>query len=162
MSKVFRRLSMPDETAEISVRKFRLRISAAILNIFSRMKTSRTNRKPPPCRKPEIDWRISQETVLRGVADGDTQLQPESRSKSAGIAEGFNGEYILTSVNHTIDAEKGFISEISTVLPKPRPRRKNSLATYGIVTAVNDPENLVGCASNFQISTMSKPTGCRF
>ena len=88
----------------------------------------------------ELDWRISQETVLRGVADGDPQLQPGISVEIDGIADGFNGGYVLTSVNHTIDAERGFISEISTVLPKPHPRRKNSLATYGIVTAVNDPE----------------------
>ena len=139
MSKVFRRLSMPDETEEISARKFRLRISAAILNFFTDENITDES-EAAALSQAELDWRISQETVLRGVADGDTQLQPGKPVEVAGIAEGFNGEYILTSVNHTIDAEKGFISEISTVLPKPRPRRKNSLATYGIVTAVNDPE----------------------
>lgn len=89
----------------------------------------------------ELDWRVAQEVTLRGAADGNPQLQPGTPVAVAGIAPHLTGNYVLTSVNHTIDTVKGYVSEISTVLPKPTLRPKNSLATYGIVTGLGDPEN---------------------
>lgn len=88
----------------------------------------------------ELDWRAAQEVVLRGAADGNPKLQPGTPVKVEGIAPNLNGSYVLTSVNHTIDTVRGFVSEISTVLPKPVFRQRQSLATFGIVTGLDDPE----------------------
>lgn len=88
----------------------------------------------------ELDWRIAQEVIFWGAADGNPQLQPGTRVRVAGIVSDLTGSYVLTAVNHTIDTIKGFVSEISTVLPKPVLRQKHSLATYGIVTGLDDPE----------------------
>jgi phage protein D/phage baseplate assembly protein gpV len=89
----------------------------------------------------ELDWRAAQEVTLRGVAEGNPKLQPGTPIEVEGIAPNLNGSYVLASVNHTIDTLKGFVSEISTVLPKPVLRQKQSLATFGIVTGLDDPEN---------------------
>lgn len=88
----------------------------------------------------ELDRRGAQEVSFWGAADGDPKLRPGATIKVEGLAPDLNGSYVLTSVNHTIDTVKGFISEISTVLPKPVPRPRQSLATLGIVTGLADPE----------------------
>lgn len=88
----------------------------------------------------ELDWRIAQEVSLWGVADGDPLLRPGVPVEVAGVARDLTGSYVLASVNHMIDTVKGFVSEISTILPKPILRQKHSLATYGIVTGLEDPE----------------------
>lgn len=89
----------------------------------------------------ELDWRAAQEVTFWGVAEGNPQLQPGTPVEIEGIAQNLNGSYVLASVNHTIDTIKGFVSEISTVLPKPVLKQKQSLATFGIVTGLDDPEN---------------------
>jgi phage baseplate assembly protein gpV len=58
----------------------------------------------------------------------------------SGLAANLSGDYILSSVTHTIDTEKGFISEISTLPPTPVSHLHRSLATLGIVTKVDDPD----------------------
>lgn len=88
----------------------------------------------------ELDWSAAREVSLWGVAEGDTRLQPGSTVEIAGIQQDLNGSYVLASVNHTIDIEKGFVSEISTVPPTPILRPRSSLATYGVVTGLDDPE----------------------
>ncbi|HEX8738171.1 MAG TPA: phage baseplate assembly protein V [Pyrinomonadaceae bacterium] len=89
----------------------------------------------------ELDWRGAQEVVFHGVADGNPQLQPGTPVEVEGIAANLAGSYVLASVNHTIDTVKGFVSEISTALSKPSLRQKQALATFGIVTGLDDPEN---------------------
>src|SRR5207245_813107 len=43
---------------------------------------------------------------------------------------------------HTIDARKGFVSEISSYPPAPKARTHSSMATPGVVTQIDDPEKL--------------------
>lgn len=88
----------------------------------------------------ELDWRVAQEVTLRGVAEGDPQLQPGTTVVVEGLAQNLTGKYVLTSVDHRIDTTRGFVSEISTVLPRPILRQEHSLATYGVITGLNDPE----------------------
>jgi phage baseplate assembly protein V len=49
---------------------------------------------------------------------------------------------VLTEVTHCFDSEHRFVSEISTSPPAPRPRAKGTLAVLGVVTRVNDPEEM--------------------
>jgi uncharacterized protein involved in type VI secretion and phage assembly len=89
----------------------------------------------------ELDWRAAQEVTFWGAAEGNPKLQPGTPVEVEGIAPNLNGSYVLASVNHTIDTLRGFVSEISTALPEPVLKQKQSLATYGIVTGLDDPEN---------------------
>jgi phage baseplate assembly protein gpV len=59
-----------------------------------------------------------------------------------GVAPGLTGRYVLTEVTHIIDAEKGFVSEISTTPAAPAVRPKGTIMTLGVVTRVSDPEKL--------------------
>lgn len=88
----------------------------------------------------ELDRHIAQEITLWGVAEGDPKINAGTPIDVQGIGAKLDGTYVVSSVNHTIDPSKGFVSEFSTSLPKPVSKPKNSLATLGIVTAVNDPE----------------------
>jgi phage protein D/phage baseplate assembly protein gpV len=94
----------------------------------------------------EIDLCAAREVTLWGVAEGDPRLRPGARVMIDGVADALAGQYVLTSVNHTIDAQRGFISEISTAPPAPRSQpegtSKGALATLGVVTKIDDPEKL--------------------
>lgn len=88
----------------------------------------------------ELDWRAARDISLWGVAEGNAGLIPGAPLKISGLTASLSGSYILGSVTHTIDTSKGFISEISTLPPKPISHLHRSLATLGIVTKVDDPD----------------------
>ncbi len=94
----------------------------------------------------ELDLRAAQGGTLWGVAEGDARLCPGAPVRIEGVAESLAGQYVLTSVDHTIDARRGFISEISSAPPAPRMRTDGAfagaLATLGVVTKIDDPERL--------------------
>ena len=94
----------------------------------------------------ELDLCAAREVTLRGVAEGDPRLCPGARVRVDGVADSLAGQYVLTSVNHTIDARRGFISEISTAPPPPRSQpevtSQGALTTLGVVTKIDDPEKL--------------------
>jgi len=94
----------------------------------------------------ELDLLAAQEVTLWGVAEGDTKLRPGTPVTIRGVADHLAGQYMLTAVNHTIDSNRGFISEISTSPPAPRHRRDGTgagaLAVLGVVTKIDDPERL--------------------
>jgi uncharacterized protein involved in type VI secretion and phage assembly len=88
----------------------------------------------------ELDWRAAREISFWGVAEGDTKLIPGVPVSVEGLATDLSGSYIVSSVIHTIDTAKGFVSEISTLPPTPISHLHRSLATLGIVTKVDDPD----------------------
>ncbi len=90
----------------------------------------------------ELDRRVAQEVTLWGVAEGDPRLRPGTSVEVRGVATSLAGRYPLTAVNHTIDSHKGFVSEISTAPPVPRPRARATIAALGIVTRLGDPDGL--------------------
>jgi uncharacterized protein involved in type VI secretion and phage assembly len=94
----------------------------------------------------ELDLCAAREVTLWGVAEGDPRLRPGARVRVEGVADSLAGQYVLTSVDHTIDAQRGFISEISTTPPTPRSQQEGTsqgaLATLGVVTKIDDPERL--------------------
>jgi len=94
----------------------------------------------------ELDLCVAREVTFWGVAEGDARLRPGARVRIEGVADSLAGQYVLTSVNHTIDARRGFISEISTAPPAPRSHPEGAspgaLATLGVVTKIDDPEKL--------------------
>jgi len=90
----------------------------------------------------ELDARLAREVTLWGVAEGDPRLRPGTRVKIEGVADQLSGTYVLTSVTHTIERAKGFVSEISSVPPAPRDHARGASATLGIVTRIDDPARL--------------------
>jgi phage baseplate assembly protein V len=90
----------------------------------------------------ELDARTARLLTVTGVAEGDTRLRPGTRVVIHGAAEAVNGTYVLTSVTHTVERDRGFVSEISSEVSVPPARTKAASATVGVVTAVNDPDNL--------------------
>ncbi len=89
----------------------------------------------------ELDFNVGREVTLWGVAEADPQLQPGTRVRVQGVAPSLSGRYVLTAVNHCIDSQKGFISEISTAPPIRQIRPRGAIGALGIVTQVDDPEN---------------------
>jgi len=88
----------------------------------------------------ELDLRTAREVILRGVAEGDSKLRPGTPVEIANVAGPLSGRYVLTSVDHTFDSVKGFVSSISTEPPLSRSRKSAPVAALGVVTHVNDPE----------------------
>jgi len=94
----------------------------------------------------ELDLCAAREVTLWGVAEGDPRLRPGAPVNVQGVAASLAGQYVLTTVNHTIDSRRGFISEISTAPTAPRRQAEaayaGALAALGIVTKIDDPEKL--------------------
>lgn len=89
----------------------------------------------------ELDRRVAAEVTLRGVAEGHPQLRPGTPIQVGGISAPLAGRYVLTSVTHLIDRQKGYISEIETAPPLPvKTAPTATSATLGVVTQVEDPE----------------------
>lgn len=88
----------------------------------------------------ELDRRTAAEVTLWGVARGNPALQPGARIDLVGVADAICGRYVLSRVNHVLNARLGFVSEISTEPPPPAPRPHSAIAALGVVTSVSDPD----------------------
>lgn len=90
----------------------------------------------------ELDHRTAREVVLTALAEGDARLRPGARVEVRGITPAVAGRYVLTAVNHVLDAQRGFVSELSSAPPPRRNRTRASAATLGVVSRVDDPDGL--------------------
>ncbi|MBN1206802.1 MAG: phage baseplate assembly protein V [Myxococcaceae bacterium] len=90
----------------------------------------------------ELDHRSAREVVLTALAEGNARLRPGARVEVRGITPAVSGRYVLTSVNHVLDTQRGFVSELSSAPPPRRTRMRASAATLGVVSRVDDPEEL--------------------
>lgn len=88
----------------------------------------------------ELDLRAAREVTLRGVAEGNPKLRPGTPVQIENVASPLAGRYVLTSVDHTFDSVKGFVSTVSTAPPASHAPTRGPIAALGIVTHVNDPE----------------------
>lgn len=77
-----------------------------------------------------------------GVAEGDPALRPGCLVTLGGMDPASAGEHVLTEVSHTLDAEHGFQSELSSRPPPQAPVQGGAGSALGIVTRVDDPEHL--------------------
>jgi uncharacterized protein involved in type VI secretion and phage assembly len=90
-----------------------------------------------------LDAGAAREVVLRGVAQGDPDLRPLSKVALSGLSDAVAGTYVLTEVTHTIDAERGFLTELSTAPPPPPSRPTAAGMALGVVTEVDDKSGRV-------------------
>jgi phage baseplate assembly protein gpV len=103
-------------------------------------RTASTNQHLDAAAQAELDRCTAYETVLRGIADGDTRLQPGTSVDVVGIAPELEGRFVLSTVAHSIDGERGFVSEISSAVPPALSPSDGVIATLGTVSRVDDPE----------------------
>ena len=90
----------------------------------------------------ELDRSVAREVFLWGIAEGHTALQPGTPVEIEGVAEAFSGRYVLTSVKHILDHERGYVCEIETLPPRARPRSRAAGSTLGIVSRIDDPDGI--------------------
>jgi phage baseplate assembly protein gpV/phage protein D len=90
----------------------------------------------------ELDARVAREIVLRGLALGDVRLVPGARVQLSGPTPPFAGEYVLTRARHSIDRQRGYLTEISSEPPAARGKPRGAIAAFGIVTRIDDPDQL--------------------
>lgn len=84
-----------------------------------------------------LDASAAREVVVRGVAQGDPRLRPLAKVELRGLSELVTGTYVLGEVTHTIEAQRGFLSELSSA-PPPSPLRPTAAGvTLGVVTEVD-------------------------
>jgi len=81
----------------------------------------------------ELDLRSAREVTLWGVAEGDPNLLPGTPVEVSGVASKLAGRYVRRT---------GFVSEISTAPPAFERSQGMLTAGLGIVTSVDDPDNL--------------------
>lgn len=86
--------------------------------------------------------RTAGEVIFQGVAEGDPRLKAGGRVEVSGVDDQVAGHYVLTTVTHTIDAQRGFLTTLSSAPPPPREAQSGARATLGIVSRVDDPEQL--------------------
>ncbi len=101
-----------------------------------------SDREADSIAQAELDREVGREVTFQGVAEGNPALRPGSKVELSGVAPGFRGTYVLTTVDHVIDADGGFLSELSTTPPPSTPVSEATVAALGIVTQVDDPEKL--------------------
>jgi len=89
----------------------------------------------------ELDWRKSSTITLWARLAGSARLRPGTPVELDGVAKPVAGRFILTEVNHSI-TEEGFFSEISSAPPEQIGRPRGDVATIGVVTQSDDPEQL--------------------
>jgi phage protein D/phage baseplate assembly protein gpV len=89
-----------------------------------------------------LDLRVAREVVLWGTAEGNPLLRPGAPVDIAGVADEVAGRYVLTAATHEINKQVGFVTEFSTVPPPPSSQPRPAIATLGIVTQIDDPENV--------------------
>lgn len=90
-----------------------------------------------------LDRRAATDVTVGGVADGDPNIHAGGRVRIEGAEPDVDGRYVVTSVSHTVDNEKGYVTEFSSAPPPlHRPSRSSTAATWGVVISISDPEKL--------------------
>lgn len=90
----------------------------------------------------ELDRRVGAEVSLWAVAEGSADLRAGTRVEINGLGRTLDGRYVVTSVTHSMDGERGWLSEIDTTPPPPRRREPSASTTLASVTQSNDPDGL--------------------
>lgn len=89
----------------------------------------------------ELDRAVTNEVILRGVAAGNPRLRPGARIDVRGLDAAYQGSYVIVTARHTLDAERGYLVELSTEAPEPRIEPPQATRTLlGRVLSVADPD----------------------
>ena len=86
-----------------------------------------------------LDLATANAVTVRGVAYGHPELHPGGKVELIGVHAHGAGTYVVTGVTHTLDAERGFLSEFSTEVPRHERPVPVALVAPGVVDRVDDP-----------------------
>lgn len=79
-------------------------------------------------------------TIATGLVNGNVAIRAGGLIELVGVAADADGRFVVTSVLHSIDAERGFLTEFSSEPPPvPMPGCPPTFAV-GQISATNDPE----------------------
>lgn len=90
----------------------------------------------------ELDRRVAAQVTLWAAARGDARLRPAAVVDVSGVADAVAGRYVVASVVHRVDQERGFVTEIATDPPPERRRPLGASVSVGVVTDVGDPASI--------------------
>ena len=88
----------------------------------------------------ELDRAAANALTVRAVAAGRTDLLPGGKVELAGVHAKLSGSYVVAEVVHTLNAERGFVSEFSSAVPSTAPRMSAAVVAQGVVSQVDDPD----------------------
>jgi len=88
-----------------------------------------------------LDCAAANAVTVHGVASGHPELHPGGRVDLSGVHAKAAGVYVVTEVVHTLDPERGFLSEFSTEVPFRRRPAPVALVAPGVVDRVDDPDS---------------------
>lgn len=122
------------------------RLPAAVLDELSAQRTLlgplvESDGEAKALADAELDRSQAACGVLWGVAEGDGALRPGRWVQVRGVAADLEGPYLLSVVVHTVDADSGYVCELST---RPEPPDRSQLVPsliLGEVCDVDDPED---------------------
>lgn len=103
---------------------------------------AQTDAEADALARADLEVRGAREVTLFAVAEGDPRLRPGAVVDVAGLPGPFTGRFVLCAVDHVLSGESGFVSRISSEPPSPSPRRDAAVTALGVVTRVDDPEEL--------------------
>lgn len=89
----------------------------------------------------ELDRRVAAESVMTGVAVGDSRLVPGRRVELVGVHDHVAGRYVITESVHTLDGA-GYLAQLSTAPPRQRAATSGCDVTVGEVVSADDPQGL--------------------
>jgi phage protein D/phage baseplate assembly protein gpV len=89
-----------------------------------------------------LDRSYNSGIIFSGVAEGNSKFHPGISLQVNGLPYVLCGKYVVTQVNHIIDQERGYLSEISSIPPKIQPHYKTLSPFIAIVKDVDDPDKL--------------------
>ena len=92
--------------------------------------------------KAEISRLNALARTMQGTIQGFPDIRPGHIVQVQGTVETFAGSYTLTAVDHILNAELGYVAEISSIPPAPRSHSRVSSATLGVVIDITDPLHL--------------------
>ncbi|WP_347329658.1 phage baseplate assembly protein V [Marinimicrobium locisalis] len=78
--------------------------------------------------------------VFWGVVEGHVDYKPGAAVAVNGVAGGLSGNYVLTRATHRIDAESGYLTEVSSRLEPVEPEPPAPGLVTGEVRDVDDPQ----------------------
>ncbi len=87
----------------------------------------------------ELDRRFAAEVTLRGSAFGSPALYPGRKVTIRDVSPAVAGTYVLCKATHIFDAD-GYHTEFSSEPPSPAVHAPRSIATFGMVLSVDDPD----------------------
>ncbi|SPH24299.1 hypothetical protein DEA8626_03349 [Defluviimonas aquaemixtae] len=105
-------------------------------------RTGRSRREAGAEAQAAMDRAEADRLTLEGTVTGDARLGPGVAVRLVGAGMAGDHSFVLSSVLHTVDGERGFLTEVSTRLPDAAPQAPAGEITPARVVDVADPSGL--------------------